>query len=177
MAHPVAVYLWAVAVCLLTADELYPSRRVAFSSELSSQPRCNMGFLDRFVRRPEPEETPAVSTSPQSELLSEVPTSEGLRETLPDFSLVGSETFSGLPSSSGESSVRLYNPYEGLNASIDNRPLKAPYKLPTQPEFLFSEEATVHRRSWSENLTFYTGAGYLTGRPWIFLLAIVCMLT
>ena len=37
------------------------------------------------------------------------------------------------------------------------------YKLPQQPEFLFSEEAAVHRRSWSENLTFYTGSGYLSG--------------
>ena len=34
---------------------------------------------------------------------------------------------------------------------------------PLQPEFLFAEEATVHRRSWSENLTYYTGAGYLVG--------------
>lgn len=35
--------------------------------------------------------------------------------------------------------------------------------LPRQPEFLFAEEAAVHRRSWSENLTYYTGAGYLVG--------------
>ena len=39
------------------------------------------------------------------------------------------------------------------------------YRLPKQPEFLFSEEAAVHRRSLSENLTFYTGSGYLTGDP------------
>ncbi len=37
------------------------------------------------------------------------------------------------------------------------------YKLPKQPEFLFSEEASVHRRTWSENLTYYTGSGYLSG--------------
>ena len=41
--------------------------------------------------------------------------------------------------------------------------LRAAYKLPSQPEFLFSEEAAVHRRSWSENLTYYTGTGYVTG--------------
>ena len=35
--------------------------------------------------------------------------------------------------------------------------------LISQPEFLFAEEATVHRRSWSENLTYYTGVGYLAG--------------
>ena len=39
------------------------------------------------------------------------------------------------------------------------------FRLPTQPEFLFSEEATVHHRSWSENLTYYTGTGYLSGAP------------
>lgn len=46
------------------------------------------------------------------------------------------------------------------------RALAAPsHKKPLhfQPEFLFSEEAAVHRRSWSENLTYYTGAGYLAG--------------
>lgn len=37
------------------------------------------------------------------------------------------------------------------------------YKLPKQPEFLFAEEAAVHKRSWSENLTYYTGVGYLSG--------------
>lgn len=28
---------------------------------------------------------------------------------------------------------------------------------------MFSEEATVHQRSWSENLTYYTGTCYLAG--------------
>jgi import inner membrane translocase subunit TIM23 len=37
------------------------------------------------------------------------------------------------------------------------------FRVSRQPEFLFSEEATVHRRSWSENLTYYTGVGYLAG--------------
>lgn len=41
--------------------------------------------------------------------------------------------------------------------------MKAPFRLPKEPEFLFSEEATIHRRSWSENLTYYTGTGYLAG--------------
>lgn len=35
--------------------------------------------------------------------------------------------------------------------------------MPKEPEFLFSEEALVHQRSWSENLTYYTGSGYLLG--------------
>ncbi len=58
---------------------------------------------------------------------------------------------------------RLYNPYEGLSNAVDPRVLRSVYKLPSQPEFLFSEQATVHRRSWSENLTYYTGTGYATG--------------
>ncbi|GJM91250.1 hypothetical protein PR202_ga07608 [Eleusine coracana subsp. coracana] len=53
---------------------------------------------------------------------------------------------------------RLYNPYEGLNI-----PYKQLYDLPTSPEFLFQEEAVAQRRSWGENLTFYTGVGYLSG--------------
>ena len=53
---------------------------------------------------------------------------------------------------------------QGLNAAVSGSGLQQPvYKLPKQPEFLFQEEAAVHRRSWSENLTFYTGSGYLSG--------------
>ena len=60
---------------------------------------------------------------------------------------------------------RLYNPYEGLSTAIDSRAglPRNLYRLPEQPEFLFSEEAGVHKRSWSENLTYYTGLGYLAG--------------
>eukprot|EP00884_Botryococcus_braunii_P013245 jgi/Botrbrau1/21921/Bobra.0249s0045.1 len=68
----------------------------------------------------------------------------------------------GFPSTSN-GGERLYNPYEGLNTALDTRATKGGFKLPSQPEFLFSEEATVHRRSWSENLTYYTGTGYLSG--------------
>ncbi|KAK4778061.1 hypothetical protein SAY87_018248 [Trapa incisa] len=53
---------------------------------------------------------------------------------------------------------RLYNPYQDLQL-----PSKMLYKLPTSPEFLFSEESLRQRRSWGENLTFYTGCGYLAG--------------
>ncbi|KAG8044327.1 hypothetical protein GUJ93_ZPchr0006g43926 [Zizania palustris] len=37
------------------------------------------------------------------------------------------------------------------------------YDLPTSPEFLFEEDALMKTRSWSDNLTYYTGTGYLTG--------------
>lgn len=29
--------------------------------------------------------------------------------------------------------------------------------------YLFTEEARIHRRGWSENLTYYSGVGYLAG--------------
>ncbi|XP_050384359.1 mitochondrial import inner membrane translocase subunit TIM23-2-like [Argentina anserina] len=54
--------------------------------------------------------------------------------------------------------TRLYNPYQDLQVPIQNL-----YKLPTSPEFLFVEEARRQRRSWGENLTFYTGCTYLAG--------------
>jgi hypothetical protein len=46
---------------------------------------------------------------------------------------------------------------------LPSLPLSLPPSRTTQPEFLFAEDAAVHRRSWSENLTYYTGAGYLAG--------------
>ncbi|XP_074313058.1 mitochondrial import inner membrane translocase subunit TIM23-2-like [Silene latifolia] len=53
---------------------------------------------------------------------------------------------------------RLYNPYADLQF-----PAHKHYELPTQPEFLFHEESIHQRRSWGENLTYYTGCGYLAG--------------
>ncbi|GFY97174.1 translocase of inner mitochondrial membrane 23 [Actinidia rufa] len=52
----------------------------------------------------------------------------------------------------------LYNPYQDLQV-----PIQTLYKLPTSPEFLFQEESLAQRRSWGENLTYYTGIGYLAG--------------
>ncbi|KDP23649.1 hypothetical protein JCGZ_23482 [Jatropha curcas] len=52
-----------------------------------------------------------------------------------------------------------YHPYQDLY----NVPAQSLYKLPTSPEFLFQEEAVHQRRSWSENLQYYTGTGYLSG--------------
>lgn len=58
---------------------------------------------------------------------------------------------------------RLYNPYENLHGSFDYKPTPNIYQIPTTPEFLFQEEAAVQRRSWGENITYYTGCSYLTG--------------
>ncbi|GMH03773.1 hypothetical protein Nepgr_005612 [Nepenthes gracilis] len=53
---------------------------------------------------------------------------------------------------------RLYSPYQELKI-----PYQTLYQLPTRPEYLFQEESLRQRRSWGENLTFYTGCGYLSG--------------
>ncbi|TKY64317.1 Mitochondrial import inner membrane translocase subunit TIM23-1 [Spatholobus suberectus] len=62
------------------------------------------------------------------------------------------------PGSEPKTQTRVYNPYKDLDVPIRNL-----YHLPTSPEFLFVEEARRTRRSWGENLTFYTGCGYLAG--------------
>lgn len=57
-----------------------------------------------------------------------------------------------------DQSRRHYNPYRDLQI-----PYRQIYDLPTSPEFLFQEESLAQRRSWGENLTYYTGIGYLAG--------------
>ncbi|XP_010537579.1 PREDICTED: mitochondrial import inner membrane translocase subunit TIM23-2 [Tarenaya hassleriana] len=59
-----------------------------------------------------------------------------------------------------DQSTRLYNPYQNYELPVKAQYL---YKLPTSPEFLFTEESLRQRRSWGENLTFYTGTAYLGG--------------
>lgn len=41
--------------------------------------------------------------------------------------------------------------------------MRTGFKIAQRPEFVFVEEKGVKRRSWSENLTYYTGVGYLGG--------------
>jgi len=64
-----------------------------------------------------------------------------------------------------QGSARLYNPYADLYgaAAGDLKSLESVYRLPTKPEHLFPDEAAVERRNLSENLTYYTGCGYLAG--------------
>lgn len=61
-------------------------------------------------------------------------------------------------SDENDSNHRLYNPYQDLQV-----PTNMLYKLPTSPEHLFPEESLLQRRSWEENLTYYSGIGYLAG--------------
>ncbi|BAS90536.1 Os04g0566700 [Oryza sativa Japonica Group] len=58
-------------------------------------------------------------------------------------------------------SRRTYKPDQPEGLTISFREL---YDLPTSPEFLFHEEALRSRRTCGEDLTFYTGCGYLVGR-------------
>eukprot|EP00879_Flechtneria_rotunda_P019799 GHRR01020811.1.p1 GENE.GHRR01020811.1~~GHRR01020811.1.p1 ORF type:complete len:159 (+),score=33.38 GHRR01020811.1:171-647(+) len=106
-----------------------------------------MGLLDRLAgrdtrARPEPEEQPAEPTT------SGPRTSEILRDTAPSLG-------------SFQTPNRLYDPYEGISSAIGGR--RAAFELPQGPEFVFQEEAAAKRRSWGENLQFYTGVGYLGG--------------
>lgn len=116
-----------------------------------------MGLLDRFRGKD-------TAAPPASDLASEgLSSSQTSQASASEFSEL--VPYDGLAQQEGPGpSGRIYNPYEGLNTALDGRSLKGGYQLPSQPEFLFSEEATVHRRSWSENLTYYTGTGYLTGK-------------
>jgi mitochondrial import inner membrane translocase subunit TIM23 len=50
----------------------------------------------------------------------------------------------------------------GISVAMSG-PKKHAFRLPSQPEFVFEEEAAVKRRGWGENLQFYTGIGYLSG--------------
>ncbi|CAD7700497.1 unnamed protein product [Ostreobium quekettii] len=109
-----------------------------------------MGLLDSF--RPSPpaakESTSSDAGASSSELLSEEP--DGLPHSGP-----GSIHRGG-------SQPRFYDPYEGLSAAIGSQP-GVQFRLPEEPEFLFVDDARQRRRSWSENLCYYAGVGYLGG--------------
>ena len=120
-----------------------------------------MAIFDRFRSRQDYDSARDKSTVAPQEVLHDQPSSlRPLGEELRDVS-----ASSSVPAAfSTDDTPKFYNPYEGLSAAVDNRSMRGGYKLPQQPEFLFSEEATVHRRGWGENLTYYTGTGYLSGR-------------
>ena len=117
-----------------------------------------MGIFDRLRGKDSSAPSSSGAELPSEALSSAQPSQQSAPELL-DLPSLGSSGDQDAPGSTG----RFYNPYEGLNTAVDGRSLKAAYRLPQQPEFLFSEEAPVHRRSWSENLTYYTGTGYVTG--------------
>lgn len=122
--------------------------------------RSAMAIFDRFRSRGDDSARNQSTVQPQEVLHDQPASSRPSGEELKDVS-----ASSSVPAaSSSDDTPKFYNPYEGLSAAVVNRSMRGGYKLPQQPEFLFSEEATVHRRGWGENLTYYTGTGYLTGR-------------
>lgn len=116
-----------------------------------------MGFFDRLKERNRPQEAETVTQSFEGTDFQAANSDQAQ-------DLSNKEDITGFASGAAIPEGRLYNPYEGLSSAVDPRVLRSVYKLPNQPEFLFSEEATVHKRSISENLSYYTGVGYLTGK-------------
>ncbi|KAL6777923.1 TIM23 [Auxenochlorella protothecoides x Auxenochlorella symbiontica] len=119
-----------------------------------------MGFLDRLRGRNQEEADHVSSLDAATAAAGNDPSLfnvEASSNTLPSSS-AGSNAFD----IQAQDTSRLYNPYEGL-AAVSRREGVPQFRLPQQPEFLFIEDATVHTRSWSENLSYYTGAGYLAG--------------
>ena len=128
---------------------------------------CNsndhMGLFDAFrgSKKPAPAEeaaSPSLGSGPGDATGEQFESDSGSFEATQDFT---SPSFSG-GGGDGEEG-RFYNPYAGISAALDKRDVKQPFRLPSEPEFLFSEERMVQRRSWSENLTYYTGCGYMAG--------------
>ena len=123
----------------------------------------HMGLFDAFrgSKKPAPAEeaaSPSLGSGPGDATGEQFESDSGSFEATQDFT---SPSFSG-GGGDGEEG-RFYNPYAGISAALDKRDVKQPFRLPSEPEFLFSEERMVQRRSWSENLTYYTGCGYMAG--------------
>jgi hypothetical protein len=60
-----------------------------------------------------------------------------------------------------EDTGKMYNPYAGLrHVGTGVHPA---FRISSQPEFVFQEDASIRRRGFGENLAYYTGAGYLSG--------------
>jgi import inner membrane translocase subunit TIM23 len=131
-----------------------------------------MGFLDRLAGRPAKKDAADASGGAGAGAAAPAPpsTSEVLRDS-------GSHDLPG-----AVPATRLYDPYEALSAlgggggavgagaaggaggpGGPGTSRRLAFQLPEGPEFVFQEEAAVHRRSWGENLQFYTGLGYLAG--------------
>lgn len=124
---------------------LEPRCAADYSTEISSRPNTP---TSNTPQNPWPRLSLSLSGSHESSTLANRYSSAAMayRSSYPD------------PESSDQRGERLYNPYQDLQL-----PAKTLYRLPTSPEFLFSEESLHQRRSWGENLTFYTGCGYLAG--------------
>jgi import inner membrane translocase subunit TIM23 len=116
--------------------------------------------MSRFWRR----EEPGVAAAPPP--VSAAPSSAAFDATVSGKALADSDAFrppSDMLAAGPGASGRMYSPYAGLAGTFDPQISRALMELPDAPEFVFSEEATVHRRTWSENLTYVTGVAYVAG--------------
>ena len=100
-----------------------------------------MGVLDGFSSK-------SPGPSPPREVLQSLP------EEVPDFA-------AEKPLKDEKPSGKLYDPYAGLSGALRGK--RSALRLPEEPEYLFIEQAKQKRRSWSENLCYYTGMGYGMG--------------
>ena len=132
-------------------------------------PTTTMGLRDLLgVRKPKAEQPGASSAAAETLLSDEVPAPSAATETLVDTEPISEGGFGAPAEMLGKDLPKVmpgggYNPYSGLGGPFDQNMSKAIYSLSDTPEFLFDEERSMHRRSWSENLTFLTGVGYLGG--------------
>jgi import inner membrane translocase subunit TIM23 len=117
-----------------------------------------------FGRREEPKASPEAGDVAQGRLGSEVGRgSLGGAAATGSGAGLSSSRGGAAPGGGGGAGSRLYNPYSGLPGAFDPAFSRALLELPERPEFVFSEEAALQQRTWSEHLTFVTGVAYLGG--------------
>lgn len=87
---------------------------------------------------------------------------DSFTSTTPRTREASSEVLSEFPSENSNIG-KLYDPYENITGAVRSKK-GAALRLPREPEFLFVEQASQKRRSWSENLCYYTGMGYGLGK-------------
>lgn len=127
-----------------------------------------MGLFDRFTRQNADQiEDPGqqASTSAPADAAPHADAVHHGGEVLHETAL--NDALTALQAKPSGTAERFYNPYEGLSAAVDSRMSRgeAPvgFRLPSDLEYVFAEEASVQKRSWSENLCYYTGTAYLAG--------------
>jgi len=132
---------------------------------INTQADLNMGLRDLLGIRGKKEQASSSSgrTSEQLDEIIPAPSTSSTAQTPADLSGgFGTTSSSSLANTSGASSMP-YNPYTGLGGPFDPGMSQKLYSISTTPEYLFDEERQMRTRSWSENLTYLTGVGYLGG--------------
>ena len=124
-----------------------------------------MGLRDLLGIRGKKEQASS-SGGRSSEQLDEIvpaPSTSSTAQTPADLSGGFGTTSSSSLAAANTSGSMPYNPYTGLGGPFDPGMSQKLYSISTTPEYLFDEERQMRTRSWSENLTYLTGVGYLGG--------------